>query len=67
MTPAELLTYCMSKPGTWQDEPWEGDVVAKFVTIDNDGSGARIATDIAWRLRPVSPARITGTMLSTLD
>ena len=29
MTPDELLTYCLNKPGAWQDEPWEGDVVAK--------------------------------------
>jgi predicted DNA-binding protein (MmcQ/YjbR family) len=29
MTPAELLSHCLAKPGAWQDEPWEGDVVAK--------------------------------------
>ena len=29
MTPDELLEYCLAKPGAWQDEPWEGDVVAK--------------------------------------
>jgi predicted DNA-binding protein (MmcQ/YjbR family) len=29
MTPEELLAYCRGKPGAWQDEPWEGDVVAK--------------------------------------
>ena len=29
MTPDELLGYCLAKPGAWQDEPWEGDVVAK--------------------------------------
>ena len=29
MTPDELLTYCLNKPGAWQDEPWEGDVVVK--------------------------------------
>ena len=29
MTSEELLAYCLSKPGAWQDEPWEGDVVAK--------------------------------------
>jgi predicted DNA-binding protein (MmcQ/YjbR family) len=23
------LTYCLAKPGAWQDEPWEGDVVVK--------------------------------------
>jgi predicted DNA-binding protein (MmcQ/YjbR family) len=25
----DLLDYCLKKPGAWQDEPWEGDVVAK--------------------------------------
>jgi predicted DNA-binding protein (MmcQ/YjbR family) len=25
----ELLAYCLAKPGAWQDEPWEGDVVTK--------------------------------------
>ncbi|WP_280306626.1 MmcQ/YjbR family DNA-binding protein [Nocardia neocaledoniensis] len=25
----DLLDYCLAKPGAWQDEPWEGDVVAK--------------------------------------
>lgn len=29
MTPEELLAYCLAKPGAWQDEPWEGDIVAK--------------------------------------
>ena len=29
MTWEELLAYCLSKQGAWQDEPWEGDVVAK--------------------------------------
>jgi predicted DNA-binding protein (MmcQ/YjbR family) len=29
MRPEELLAYCLDKPGAWQDEPWEGDVVAK--------------------------------------
>ena len=24
-----LLKYCLAKPGATQDEPWEGDVVAK--------------------------------------
>ena len=23
------LDYCLAKPGAWQDEPWEGDVVVK--------------------------------------
>jgi predicted DNA-binding protein (MmcQ/YjbR family) len=25
----ELLRYCLAKPGAWQDEPWDGDVVVK--------------------------------------
>jgi predicted DNA-binding protein (MmcQ/YjbR family) len=29
MTLQELLSYCLRKPGAWQDEPWDGDVVAK--------------------------------------
>ena len=29
LTGATLLVYCLSLPGAWQDEPWEGDVVAK--------------------------------------
>jgi predicted DNA-binding protein (MmcQ/YjbR family) len=29
MTYRELLAYCLAKPGAWQDEPWEGDVVVK--------------------------------------
>lgn len=32
MTPAELLTYCLAKPGAWQDEPWEGDTVVKVAS-----------------------------------
>ena len=26
---ADLLTYCLAKPGAWEDEPWDGDVVVK--------------------------------------
>lgn len=29
MTRDEALAYCLALPGAWQDEPWEGDVVAK--------------------------------------
>lgn len=29
MSVDELLSYCLRKPGAWQDEPWEGDVVVK--------------------------------------
>ena len=29
MTRDDVLQYCLSKPGAWQDEPWEGDLVVK--------------------------------------
>ena len=29
MTPDHLLRECLAKPGAWEDQPWEGDVVAK--------------------------------------
>jgi predicted DNA-binding protein (MmcQ/YjbR family) len=29
VTPNDLLDYCLAKPGAWEDEPWEGDVVVK--------------------------------------
>ena len=29
MTWEELLDYCVAKPGAWQDEPWDDDVVVK--------------------------------------
>jgi len=29
LTRQAVLAHCLSKPGAWQDEPWEGDVVAK--------------------------------------
>ena len=43
ITRAGLLEYCLGKPGAWQDEPWEGDVVVKvgpkiFAFLGGDGT-----------------------------
>ena len=48
VTPDELLTHCLAKPGAWQDEPWEGDVVAKvgdkiFAFLGEGGVGVKCA------------------------
>ena len=32
MDAEELVAYCLAKPGAWEDEPWEGDTVAKVHT-----------------------------------
>jgi predicted DNA-binding protein (MmcQ/YjbR family) len=29
MQRAQLLDFCLAKPGAWLDEPWEGDEVVK--------------------------------------
>lgn len=44
MTSEDVLAHCLGKPGAWQDEPWEGDLVVKvagkiFVFL---GSGAGV-------------------------
>ena len=32
MTWDDVLAHCLAKPGAWQDEPWEGDVVVKVAS-----------------------------------
>ena len=34
VTHDELIAYCLAKPGAWEDEPWEGDTVAKVGPSD---------------------------------
>lgn len=29
MTPDQLREHCLAKPGAWQDQPWDDNVVAK--------------------------------------
>jgi predicted DNA-binding protein (MmcQ/YjbR family) len=46
MTFEEMLDHCLAKPGAWQDEPWEGDIVAKvdqriFAFLGADAVGVK--------------------------
>ncbi|HEX6755525.1 MAG TPA: MmcQ/YjbR family DNA-binding protein [Mycobacteriales bacterium] len=46
MEAQELVAYALGKPGAWQDEPWEGDTVAKvgpkiFVFLGRAGIGVK--------------------------
>ncbi|MEV4121527.1 MmcQ/YjbR family DNA-binding protein [Micromonospora sp. NPDC049645] len=42
MERADMLAYCLAKPGAWLDRPWEGDEVVKvgsriFAFLGNGG------------------------------
>ncbi|CAN5320377.1 MmcQ/YjbR family DNA-binding protein [soil metagenome] len=42
----EVVAYCLAKPGAVEDEPWEGDLVAKvggkiFAFLGGDGLGVK--------------------------
>lgn len=64
MTPAELIAYCLAKPGAVPDEPWEGDTVAKvggkiFAFLGAGGLGVKCGRDAdeAAELRHRYPAQ----------
>ncbi len=51
MTRAELLSYCLDKPGAWPDEPWGGDVVVKvgakiFAFLGADSAEAGVSVGL---------------------
>jgi predicted DNA-binding protein (MmcQ/YjbR family) len=52
MTWAELLAYCLAKPGAWPDEPWEGDVVVKVGPKIFAFLGAEPGTSIGLKCGP---------------
>ena len=29
METSDVIAYCLTKPGAWEDQPWEGDTVVK--------------------------------------
>jgi predicted DNA-binding protein (MmcQ/YjbR family) len=50
MTPEQLRDYCLAKPGAWEDQPWEGDLVAKvgdkiFAFLGETTIGLKCAAD----------------------
>ncbi len=50
MTFEEALDYCLAKPGAWEDEPWEGHVVAKvgakiFAFLGDSAVGLKCGSD----------------------
>jgi predicted DNA-binding protein (MmcQ/YjbR family) len=45
MTHDELVAYCLAKPGAWEDEPWEGDTVAKVGPLDKGKIFAFMGSD----------------------
>jgi predicted DNA-binding protein (MmcQ/YjbR family) len=62
MTGDELLGHCLAKPGAWQDQPWEDDMVVKvgskiFAFLGSTGStvgvkcGPNRETADEWLLR----------------
>jgi predicted DNA-binding protein (MmcQ/YjbR family) len=50
VTYADLKRYCLAKPGAWEDQPWEGDIVAKvgskiFAFLGTESVGVKCAAN----------------------
>ena len=57
MTRDELLAYCLAKPGAWEDQPWEDDMVAKvgskiFAFLGSGDSGGSGAPSVGLKCGP---------------
>lgn len=66
MRHAELVAYCLAKPGAVPDQPWEGDTVAKvggkiFAFLGDGGVGLKCGRDAdeAAELRLRFPGSVT--------
>ena len=66
MRHADLVAYCLGKPGAVPDEPWEGRLVAKvggkvFAFLGGDGLGVKCGrdTDGSAELRLRFPASVS--------
>jgi predicted DNA-binding protein (MmcQ/YjbR family) len=62
----DLVAYCLAKPGAVEDEPWEGDLVAKvggkiFAFLGGGGLGVKCGRDAdeAAELRQRFPDSVT--------
>lgn len=52
MNRADLLAYCLAKPGAWVDEPWAGDQVVKVGDKIFAFLGARDGSTIGLKCGP---------------
>ena len=73
MTPHDVHAYCAAKPGAWEDQPWEGDLVFKVGAAERGkifvflGSGTSIGVKAAttrdeadeWLIRYPDDARVS--------
>ena len=56
-----LVAYCLGKPGAWEDEPWEGDLVAKvhlriFAFLGSPPAPGESSTSVGLKCGPTREA-----------